>query len=122
MLHDVTKLRVYQLAAFVNREEEVIPRSMIEKVPSAELKESQTDFDTLPPYEVLDPIIEDYIEERLIPEEIAAKRNVSLESVQDLIHRMHMAEYKRRQAPIGIRVTQKAFSKGRIVPIVQKWK
>lgn len=116
VLHDVTKLQIYKLAR--HRQ---IPESIIQKVPSAELKENQTDFDTLPPFEVLDPIIEDYIEERLLPEEIARKRQVSLEFVQGLIHRMHLAEYKRRQAPIGLRVTQKAFSKGRIVPVVQKF-
>ena len=117
VLHDVTKLRVYQLAKYRK-----IPEAIIQKVPSAELRENQTDFDTLPPFEILDPIIEDYIEERLPLEEIAKKRKQPLEFVRSLIHRMHLAEYKRRQAPIGLRVTQKAFSKGRIVPIVQKWK
>jgi len=118
VLHDVTKLQVYKLAEYVG----VIPEAIIKKVPSAELKENQTDFDTLPSYEVLDPIIEDYIEERLSVEEIAKRRGQSIEFVRDLVHKIHLAEYKRRQAPIGIRVTQKAFSKGRIVPIVQKWK
>jgi len=122
VLHDVTKLNVYKLAAFVNREREVIPQEIIEKVPSAELKENQTDFETLPPYETLDPVIEDYIEERLPPEAIARKRDLQLRFVQDIVRKIHLAEYKRRQAPIGIRVTQKAFSKGRYVPIVQKWK
>lgn len=122
VLHDVTKLHIYQLAAFVNQRGEVIPRSIIEKVPSAELKPNQTDFDTLPRFEILDPIIEDYIEELLTPEEIAAKRSLPLAFVKELTHKMHLAEYKRRQAPISLRVTQKAFSKGRIIPIVQKWK
>lgn len=122
VLHDVTKLNVYRLAAYVNREREIIPRQIIEKAPSAELRENQTDFDTLPRFEVLDPIIEDYIEMRLSPEEIAAKRNLPLEFILDLTSKMHLAEYKRRQAPISIRVTQKAFSKGRIIPIVQKWR
>ncbi len=122
VLHDVTKLHIYRLAAYVNREQEIIPQQIIDKAPSAELKENQTDFETLPRYEVLDPVIEDYIEERLSPEEIASKRNLPLEFVLDLTGKMHLAEYKRRQAPIGIRVTQKAFSKGRIVPIVQKWR
>jgi NAD+ synthase (glutamine-hydrolysing) len=116
VLQDVTKLQVYKLAEYIQ-----IPEAIIKKVPSAELKENQTDFDTLPPYEVLDPIIEDYIEERLSPEEIAKRRGHPLPFVLDLIHKIHLAEYKRRQAPIGIRVTQKAFSRGRIVPIVQDW-
>ena len=122
VLHDVTKLQVYQLADYVNRSEEIIPKEIIEKAPSAELRENQTDFDTLPPFEVLDPIIEDYIEKRLSPEEISAKRNLALDFILSLTRKMHLAEYKRRQAPISLRVTQKAFSKGRVVPIVQKWR
>ncbi len=122
VLHDVTKLQVYQLAAFLNQKEEIIPREIFDKVPSAELKENQTDFETLPPYEILDPVIEDYIEERLSPDEIAKKRSLDLGLVQDIVRKIHRAEYKRRQAPIGIRVTQKAFSKGRYMPIVQKWR
>lgn len=122
VLHDVTKLHIYQLAEYVNRKQEIIPRAVIEKVPSAELKENQTDFDTLPRYEILDPVIEDYIEERHNPEEIAKRRNLDIEIVRGIVRKIHLAEYKRRQAPISIRVTQKAFNKGRYVPIVQKWK
>lgn len=122
VINDVTKTHVYHLANYINRNQEIIPKAILERVPSAELKENQTDQDTLPPYEVLDPIIEDYIEERLLPEAIAEKRNLSLPFVEEIIVKMHKAEYKRRQAPIAIRVTQKAFSKGRNVPIVQKWK
>lgn len=121
VLHDVTKSYVYKLAEYVNREKEVIPYRIIEKPPSAELRENQTDFESLPPYEILDAVIEDYVEERLSAEEIAAKRGFALEQVSGLVQKIHLAEYKRRQAPIGIRVTQKAFGKGRIVPIVQKW-
>jgi len=121
VLLDVTKLHVYELARYVNREREVIPVSILKKAPSAELKTGQTDQDTLPPYEVLDPILEDYLEERLGPEEIAEKRGVELLFVQGIVRAVHRAEYKRRQAPIGLRVTGKAFSKGRNVPIVQKW-
>lgn len=118
VLHDVTKLQIYELARFIK----VIPESIINKVPSAELKENQTDFDTLPPYDVLDLIIEDYVEKRFSIEEIALKRGQPIEFVRGIVHKIHLNEYKRRQAPIGIRVTEKAFSKGRIVPIVQKWK
>lgn len=121
VLLDVTKLQVYELARFLNRQKEVIPEAILRRVPTAELKENQTDQDTLPPYEILDPIIEDYIEERLSPQEIAVKRGHLLPFVQEIIHKIHLAEYKRRQAPIGIRVTQKCFSKGRNVPIVQRW-
>lgn len=122
VLHDVTKLQIYKLASYINRKEEVIPQAIIDKVPSAELKENQTDYDILPRYEMLDPVIEDYVEERLALEKIAQKRNLDLSVVEDIVHKIHLAEYKRRQAPISLRVTQKAFNKGRSIPIVQKWK
>lgn len=121
VLQDVTKTQVYQLARFVNRQTEIIPASILSKAPSAELRPHQSDLDTLPPFDILDPILEDYLEDRLTPQEIAARRGQMLPFVQDIIHKIHAAEYKRRQAPIGIRVTQKAFSRGRNVPIVQKW-
>lgn len=122
VLQDVSKRHVYELARFVNRQKEIIPQAILDKAPSAELRPNQLDVDSLPPYEVLDPILEDYLEEKLSPEAIAAKRRESLELVQEIIRRVHAAEFKRRQAPIGLRVTQKAFSRGRIFPIVQKWK
>lgn len=118
VLHDVTKLQIYKLAKQIG----IIPEAILKKAPSAELKENQTDLDVLPPFEILDPILEDYIEKRLNPEEIARKRGQPIEWVLELIRKIHLAEYKRRQAPIGIRVTEKAFSKGRIVPIVQKYR
>jgi NAD+ synthase (glutamine-hydrolysing) len=117
VLQDVTKLKVYELA----RRIPAIPQAILEKVPSAELRENQTDLDTLPPFEILDPILEDYLEERLSPEEIAEKRKQPIALVIHIIQTIHRNEYKRRQTPIGLRVTKKAFSKGRIVPIVQKW-
>jgi NAD+ synthase (glutamine-hydrolysing) len=117
VIQDVTKLQIYKLADYIG----VIPEAIVKKVPSAELKENQTDMDVLPPFEILDPILEDYIEHRLTVEEIAKKRKQPLEFVRNLVHKIHLAEYKRRQAPIGIRVTEKAFSKGRVVPIVQKF-
>lgn len=115
VLQDVLKLKVFALAEYVG-----ISSAILDKAPSAELKENQTDQDTLPPYEILDPILEDYLEYGLSSQEIAEKRKTSFELVEKIIHKVHEQEYKRRQAPIGIRVTQKAFSKGRIVPIVQK--
>jgi len=121
VLHDVTKLRVYELARYANRSGQVIPPSVLKKPPSAELKPDQKTTDAIHPFNILDPVIEDYIEKLLPPEEIAEKRNLPLAFVRDLVHRIHLAEYKRRQAPISIRVTEKAFSKGRNVPIVQKW-
>jgi NAD+ synthase (glutamine-hydrolysing) len=120
-LFDVTKLRVYELACYVNRAQEIIPNSILKKAPSAELKPNQTDQDTLPPYEVLDPIIEALIEQGLSPKEAAEQQEVSLELVEHIVRAIHRAEYKRRQAPLGLRVTQKAFGCGRHVPVVQGW-
>ena len=120
-LADVTKTNVYHLARYINRDREIIPLSTLQKIPSPELKENENYLDTLPPYDVLDPIIEDYIEERIPPEEIANKRKLALPFVLEIVKRLHRSEFKRRQAPIGLRVTQKAFSKGRNVPIVQRW-
>lgn len=117
VINDVTKSQVYKLAEYTR----VIPQSILTKAPSAELKENQIDEDTLPPYEVLDPILEDYIEGRLPIETIAKKQKQQVDFVRNIVRKIHLAEYKRRQAPISIRVTLKAFSKGRIVPIVQKW-
>ena len=120
-LHDVTKRKIYELARFINEKGEIIPQAIIDKAPSAELKPNQKDTDTLPPYEMLDAVIEDYIEERLPVEEIAKRRKLELEFVKDLVHKIHLAEYKRRQAPLSLRVTLKAFNRGRQIPIVQKW-
>lgn len=122
VLNDVVKIRVYELCRFVNRKEEIIPEAILKRAPTAELRPNQTDQDTLPPFEVLDAILEDYLEKRVDLEEIASSRNLALAFVEDIVHRIHLAEYKRRQAPLGIRVTPKAFSKGRNVPIVQNWR
>lgn len=121
VISDVTKGRVYELARFLNREREVIPRSSIEKPPSAELRVGQKDTDSLPDYAIVDAVLEGYVEEYLSPEEIAKAHSLPLSLVTDLVTRIHRAEYKRRQSPPGIRVTKKAFSLGRIYPIVQKW-
>lgn len=118
VLLDVAKGKVYELCRFVNRDGEVIPESILKKAPSAELRFNQTDQDTLPPYEILDPIIEDYIEGGESVEEIARKRGEEIGFVRKIVEQIHRSEYKRRQAPIAIRVTQKSFSKGRNVPIV----
>ncbi len=122
VLLDVTKSRVYQLGRTINEKRKIIPESIFTKAPSPELKEGQKASDSLPAYEILDPIIEDYIEEQLELEAIAKKRGHSLEYVKKIVHQIHAAEYKRRQAPMGLRITQKAFAKGRYVPIVQKWR
>lgn len=121
VLSDVTKMQVYALARWYNREAEVIPWNIIYKPPSAELRPNQKDSDSLPDYETIDNVVHDYIVEHQSPEAIAKKHNYTLDLVQDLIHRIHLNEYKRRQSPPGLRISQKAFSVGRRFPIVQKW-
>jgi NAD+ synthase (glutamine-hydrolysing) len=121
VISDVTKQQVYMLARWLNREREIIPQSIIDKAPSAELRPNQKDTDSLPLYDIVDKVLQGYVEEYLAPEEISQKYGIPIEVVVELVCRMHHAEYKRRQAPPGIRVTKKAFSIGRRYPIVQKW-
>jgi len=118
---DVPKVMVYDLARYVNRDGERIPQACLEKPPSAELRPNQTDQDTLPPYEVLDAILKDYIEDALSSEEIAEKHHFDLALVKDTIRKVDGAEYKRQQAPPTLKVTAKAFGMGRRYPIVQKY-
>lgn len=121
VISDVSKRLVYTLAKWINKDREIIPFSIIEKPPSAELKADQKDADTLPDYSIVDAVLESYVEDLLSPKEIAKKYNISLQVVNDLVCRIHRAEYKRRQSPPGIRVTKKAFRVGRRYPIVQGW-
>ncbi|MCX6987686.1 MAG: NAD+ synthase [Chlamydiae bacterium] len=121
VISDVIKTQVYTLSRWINRNREIIPVSTIDKPPSAELKPNQKDTDSLPDYDIVDKVLQGYIEDYLSPEETATKYQLSLELVLDLVKRIHKAEYKRRQAPPGIRVSKKAFPVGRRYPIVQKW-
>lgn len=121
VLSDVTKRQVYALAEYINRHKEIIPRNTIDKEPSAELKENQKDSDTLPEYDIIDNVLQAYVEEHESPETIATDYQYSQELVNDLIKRIHCNEYKRRQSPPGLRVSEKAFSVGRRFPIVQRW-
>ncbi|NDE82679.1 MAG: NAD+ synthase, partial [Chlamydiia bacterium] len=121
VISDVVKTQVYTLSRWINRDREIIPVSTIDKPPSAELKLNQKDTDSLPEYDIVDKVLQGYIEDYLSPEETATKYQLSLELVLDLVKRIHKAEYKRRQAPPGIRVSKKAFPVGRRYPIVQKW-
>jgi NAD+ synthase (glutamine-hydrolysing) len=121
VIADVNKTQVYQLSRWINKNKEIIPRSTIEKPPSAELRPDQRDTDTLPDYAIVDAVLQSYVEDLMSPEEIIKKHNLPKELVYDLIHRIHLAEYKRRQASPGIRVSKKAFKVGRRYPIVQKW-
>ncbi|WP_242656214.1 NAD+ synthase [Desulfofundulus thermosubterraneus] len=116
VLADVSKVMVYQLARYINREREIIPHSVLVKPPSAELKPGQVDQDSLPPYEVLDAILQAYIEEEKSADEIAA-RGFDPELVREVIRKVDRAEYKRRQAAPGLRVTSRAFGMGRRMPV-----
>jgi NAD+ synthase (glutamine-hydrolysing) len=121
VISDVTKQQVYELSRWINRNKEIIPQSTIDKAPSAELKANQKDSDSLPDYKIVDAVLQGYVEDYLSPEEISQKHSIPIEIVLDLVRRIHRAEYKRRQAPPGIRVSKKAFRVGRQYPIVQRW-
>ncbi len=121
VISDVLKTQVYELCRWINRKGEVIPWSTIEKPPSAELRPDQKDLDSLPDYAIVDKVLKAYVEGHACPKAIARDYGIDQEVVDDLIHRLHRAEYKRRQAPPGIRVSKVAFSVGRRFPIVQGW-
>jgi NAD+ synthase (glutamine-hydrolysing) len=120
VISDVPKTMVYRLAGYVNSRRPVIPVATLEKPPSAELRAHQTDQDTLPPYQVLDTILEDYIEDLKTPQQIAAERHYELALVRKVARMIEQSEYKRQQAAPGIKITQKAFGMGRRFPIAQK--
>jgi NAD+ synthase (glutamine-hydrolysing) len=114
---DVLKTKVYALANFINREQEIIPREILTKAPSAELRPGQKDSDSLPEYAILDEILHLYIEERRSRDEIKAQGYESA-MVDKIINLVNRAEYKRFQAPPILRVTTKAFGRGRQMPLV----
>lgn len=120
LISDVPKTMVYRLAALYNRERDVIPRSTLEKAPSAELRPDQKDTDTLPPYDVLDPILDLHLEDGLSADEIVA-RGFDRVVVEWVVRAVRSAEYKRRQAAPGIKVTSKAFGVGRRFPIAARY-
>jgi len=120
VISDVPKTLVYRLARFVNQHSPVIPESTITKEPSAELRPGQKDSDSLPPYEVLDAILEDYVEDNKSPEVIAAERGYDLKLVRKVAHMVDINEYKRQQAAPGLKISEKAFGFGRRYPIAAK--
>ena len=120
VIGDLVKTRVYDLSRFVNRNGERIPVATIEKPPSAELRPGQMDTDSLPPYDVLDPILEAYVERYETPEEIAARQHVDLQLVRKVVKLVERSEYKRQQAAPVLKVTIKAFGPGRRFPIAVK--
>jgi len=119
VISDVPKTMVYDLANYINKKTEVIPRAIIEKPPSAELKPDQVDQDTLPPYPILDKILHDYIEELYSVEEIIHS-GFDRETVRWIARMVEKNEYKRKQAALGLKVTTKAFGIGRRIPIASK--
>ena len=120
VIGDLIKTRVYSICRWLNRDREIIPPAILEKPPSAELRPGQKDTDSLPPYEVLDPILEAYVERYETPECIAQKHGFSLELVQQVVRLVERSEYKRQQAAPVLKVTSKSFGMGRRFPIAVK--
>jgi len=119
-ISDVPKTMVYRLSHYVNSRRQAIPKSTLEKPPSAELRPDQKDSDSLPPYEVLDVILEDYVEDSHSPEQIAADRGIELSLVHRVVRMVERSEYKRQQAAPGLKISAKAFGYGRRFPIAAK--
>jgi NAD+ synthetase len=120
VIGDLVKTRVYAVCHWLNREREVIPAAILEKPPSAELRPDQKDTDSLPPYEVLDPILEAYVERYETPEKIAREHGFAPELVQQVVRLVERSEYKRQQAAPVLKVTSKSFGMGRRFPIAVK--
>jgi NAD+ synthetase len=120
VISDVPKTLVYRLARYVNSQAPVIPQSTINKPPSAELRPEQKDSDSLPDYEILDHILQDYIEDNRAPEEIAEAHGYSLELVRKVTCMVDKSEYKRQQAAPGLKISEKAFGFGRRYPIAAR--
>ena len=120
VIGDVWKTEVYKLSIFANRHREVIPASTLTKPPSAELRPGQMDTDSLPPYEILDPILIAYVEEYRAAAEIAHSQHVDLTLVRDVLKLVERSEYKRQQAAPVLKVTRKSFGMGRRFPIAVK--
>jgi NAD+ synthase/NAD+ synthase (glutamine-hydrolysing) len=120
VISDVPKTLVYRLSRYVNSRRAVIPQASLEKPPSAELRPDQKDSDSLPPYEVLDAILEDYVEDSHPAERIARERGIDLALVKRVLRMVDLAEYKRQQAAPGLKISGKAFGYGRRFPIAAK--
>jgi NAD+ synthetase len=120
-LADVLKTDIYKIAHWVNRDREIIPQNSISKPPSAELRPNQTDQDSLPPYEMLDAILDLYVVKNLGKEEII-RRGFAAAVVNDVVNKINFSEYKRRQAAPGLKISPRAFGMGRRIPIAQKFR
>ena len=119
VLKDVPKTSVYELAKYRNSLSHVIPQRIIDRPPSAELAPNQKDSDSLPDYSILDRIIELYVEKDLSLEQIV-KKGISKKQVRRIINLIDKNEYKRRQAPLGVKITERGFGKDRRYPITNK--
>jgi NAD+ synthase (glutamine-hydrolysing) len=120
VIGDLVKTRVYSVCRWLNRDREVIPSAILDKPPSAELRPDQKDTDSLPPYDVLDPILEAYVERYESPEKIAAEHGFSPALVQQVVRLVERSEYKRQQAAPVLKLTAKSFGMGRRFPIAVK--
>ncbi len=118
---DVFKTEIYALAKWINRDREIIPHASIAKPPSAELRPDQTDQDSLPPYEILDAILDLYVVKNLGKSEIVA-RGFAAATVTDVVNKINFSEYKRRQAAPALKVSPRAFGIGRRIPVAQKFR
>lgn len=122
VISDIPKTLVYRLSRIANQHlNDAIPESVFTKPPSAELRPDQKDSDSLPEYDVLDRILEAYVEQNHSPKVIASSLNLSVDLVQDIVRKVNINEYKRQQAAPGLKVTSKAFGIGRRFPIAQRF-
>jgi NAD+ synthase (glutamine-hydrolysing) len=122
VISDVPKTLVYALSRVANKRlADAIPESVFTKPPSAELRPDQKDTDSLPEYDVLDAILEAYVEKARSSREIAASLKLPIDLVMDIVRKINLAEYKRQQAAPGLKVTTKAFGVGRRYPIAQRY-
>jgi NAD+ synthase (glutamine-hydrolysing) len=118
---DVLKTDIYKIARWVNREKNIIPENSITKPPSAELRPNQTDQDSLPPYEILDAILDLFVVKNLSTPEIVA-RGFAAATVNDVVNKINFSEYKRRQAAPVLKISPRAFGMGRRIPIAQRFR
>jgi len=120
-LKDIPKLQVYALAKYINQQQMLIPQRIIDRPPSAELRDDQKDEDSLPPYDILDPILKMYIEEDKSPQQII-ESGYSKDHVLPVINLVDQSEFKRRQAPPGVKISKRAFGKERRYPITSGYR
>ncbi len=119
LICDLTKTNVYKLSNYINRNGEIIPQAIIDKAPSAELHPNQKDSDRLPEYDLLDQIIEMYLEQNCSVEEIYEKFNKSI--VDEVVRKIYRFQFKRHQVCLGVRLTERAFCGGTNLPVIQKF-